>query len=78
MASNIAGNNELVVPGINGYLVPSGDVMALQNSLQFILSDQDMQRNMGIASRERVVQFYSWTSMADQYLKLIQEIVEHE
>ena len=76
VASNIAGNEELVTPGINGFLVPSGDARALTNSLREILSNPEQQHKMGAASRERVVQSYTWSGMAEQYLALIQEILE--
>jgi glycosyltransferase involved in cell wall biosynthesis len=75
MASDIAGNEELVESRVNGMLVPPGDVQALQNSLREILSKPEKQQEMGIASRKRVEDTYTWSVMADRYLDIMNNLV---
>jgi len=76
IASAIAGNEELVLPGINGMLAPSGDWQALRNSLRELLPTPEQRRKMGAASRQRAASSYTWSASADRYLALLENIVE--
>jgi len=49
---------DLVADGVNGFVVPAGDVEALAQALTSVLSDRDRIRRMGEASRERIA---DWT-----------------
>jgi glycosyltransferase involved in cell wall biosynthesis len=74
VASCIAGNEELVVDGETGYLVPSEDVESLQAALQRLLSDAALREQMGSASRQYVEANYSWESTAQQYALLLEKV----
>jgi glycosyltransferase involved in cell wall biosynthesis len=67
IASCIAGNEELVVDGETGYLVPSENIGSLQAALEKLLSDSGLREHMGVASRQYVESNYSWESTAQQY-----------
>ena len=74
VASCISGNEELVVDGDTGYLVPSEDVEALQTALKQLLSDPALREQMGRASRQYVEVHYSWESTAQQYALLLEKV----
>ena len=74
VASCIAGNEELVVDGETGYLVPSEDIEALQNALKKLLDDAGLRQQMGLAARRRVEESYSWESTAKQYALLLEKV----
>ena len=74
VASCVAGNEELVIDGETGYLVPSEDVEALQVALKRLLLDPALREQMGMASRERVEANYSWESTAQQYALLLEKV----
>ena len=74
IASCIAGNEELVVDGKTGYLVPSEDVEALQVALKKMLVDPAQREQMGRASRQHVQANYSWESTAQQYALLLEKV----
>jgi glycosyltransferase involved in cell wall biosynthesis len=74
VASCISGNEELVVDGETGYLVPSEDVEALQTALKQLLSDPALREQMGRASRQYVEVHYSWESTAQQYALLLEKV----
>jgi glycosyltransferase involved in cell wall biosynthesis len=74
VASCIAGNEELVLNGETGYLVPSEDIERLQAALKKILSDAAAREHMGAASRQRVEANYSWESTAQQYALLLEKV----
>jgi glycosyltransferase involved in cell wall biosynthesis len=76
VATAIAGNEELILPGINGLLVAPENPQALQKSLRELLSDPEQLKKMGAASRQRVAASYTWEATADQYLALLENILE--
>ncbi len=47
VASDIPGCRQVVVNGINGYLVPPGDIKALAQAISHIVQDPDMRARMG-------------------------------
>ena len=74
IASCIAGNEELVIDGETGFLVPSEDVQVLQSALKKLLSDPALREKMGRASRQHVEANYSWESTAQQYALLLEKV----
>ena len=74
IASCIAGNEELVVDGETGYLVPSEDIEALRTALRKLLSEPASREPMGNASRQYVEENYSWESTAQQYALLLEKV----
>ena len=73
VASDISGNEELVVNGETGILFPSEDAEALEASLRDLLADGARRIEMGEAGRKRVEESYSWRRAAVEYLKLLEE-----
>ena len=67
VATEIAGNDELVLDGETGRLVPTEDPDALRESLRGMLSDPRLCERMGHAARCRVEQRYLWVDVARQY-----------
>lgn len=74
IATCIAGNEELVVEGHTGYLVPAEDIENLQDALKKILNDSALREQMGEAARRRVEETYSWESTAQQYALLLEKV----
>jgi len=74
IASRIAGNEELLVDGETGILVPSEDVNALRDAIRKLLTDPSLRQQMGQASRRRVEEHYSWENTAKQYALLLERI----
>ncbi len=75
VATRIAGNEELVVNGETGALVPTEDVESLRESLRPLLVDAKMRERMGRASRQRVEQSFSWDRVVEQYQKILEDAV---
>jgi glycogen synthase len=73
IATRIAGNEELVIPGETGLLVPSEDTAALKNALAELIADAARREQMGKAARRHVEQHYTWSQIARKYLTLMQE-----
>jgi glycosyltransferase involved in cell wall biosynthesis len=74
IATCIAGNEELVVNGETGFLVPSEDAKALGIAIRKLLTDTALRQHMGLASRRRVEENYSWENTAQQYANLLEKV----
>lgn len=75
IASHIAGNEELVVPGETGMLVPANDVAALRQALGALIPDGVQRAAMGAAGRKRVAEHYTWDQSAVAYQRLLEQAV---
>lgn len=76
VATRIAGNEELQVDGETGRLVPPEDVAALQAALAELIADPAARRRLGAAARKHVEGRYSWRSVANAYLELLQQAAQ--
>lgn len=74
VATRIAGNEELVVEDETGLLVPTESVGELRDALRKILSNPNLRKQMGLASRRRVEENYSWKKVAEQYKICLEKI----
>lgn len=75
VATNLEGFRESVVDGKNGYLVPDHDPLSLAKSIQQILSDDHIRKQMGYFSHNLSQSIYSWQNIA-KATKSIYEKVE--
>lgn len=75
VATRVAGSEELVTNGENGYLVKPADEDSLAEALATLVSDADMRRRMAKASLARAAE-YDWTRIARRYLDLYEEILK--
>ncbi len=67
IASNIGGNNEVVVHGRNGFLFELNDRDGLGRRMREVMSSRDI-RELGARAREEVLERFSWRSSAQQIL----------
>ena len=74
VASEIAGNEELVLPNQTGILFTSEDQNGLRQGLERLLSNAELRQQMGAAGRRRVESEYTWDKVAREYTSLISKI----
>jgi glycosyltransferase involved in cell wall biosynthesis len=70
VATAVGGNAEIVRDGVNGKLVPAGDVLALAASITNVLQSPGRVASMGDAGRSWVLREGSFTTMSGRYLEL--------
>ena len=68
--SDLSGASEMVSNEVNGFIYPPGDVEALTASLER-LKDKDFRQQCGRRGRGIVVERFSSSVMADQYVRVI-------
>ena len=59
IGSNIGGIRDQIIDGENGFLVPPGGVDALRNSMERLISDDQLRMHMGENARRRARNFFA-------------------
>ncbi len=76
IASRIAGNEELVVPGETGLLVETENVEQLRQVLRQLIPNHQARKSMGDKARRRVESLYGWDKVGAQYLEILSQAAE--
>ena len=66
---------ELIQHGVNGLLVPPGDVSALAGAIVDLCTDQELRIRLGAAARTSVLERFTADVMVQNYEALIGDIV---
>ncbi len=74
VASNIPGNDELVIDGETGFLVPVGDTKLLASRINRLLDEPDLSRRFGQAGQARVRDQFSVEAMVESHVQLYRDI----
>lgn len=70
IASRAGGIPEMLTDGVEGLLVPVGDVSAMAGGLERLLTDEVFRRQIGPAARLRAERQFGIAPMMDAYLRL--------
>lgn len=76
VATAVGGISEQVEEGVTGYLVPSGDSMAMAARVQQMLSDNDLRHHFGVEAAESARRRFDMNQQVDAYLDWYGEILE--
>ncbi len=74
VVTDTGGSSELVHSGVNGFVIPWGDVPMLTEALDRLVQDQLLRTAMGRASRVTAERF-SWPTITREYLDVCEEVV---
>jgi glycosyltransferase involved in cell wall biosynthesis len=77
IASRVGGLPEAVLDGVNGLLIPPGDVPALIAAMRRLLDDPVLRRRFGAAGRARVLAEFSVDEMVNDHLVVYRSVVQH-
>ena len=71
-----AGPDEIITDGVDGLLVPSGDVHALAEKLMVLMTDENLRRRLGQQARQ-TAQRYEMTTIANQWIALFEKVIKN-
>ncbi len=74
VASNIPGNDELVIDGETGFLVPVGDTKLLAARINRLLDEPDLSRRLGEAGQTRVRDQFGVEKMVQSHVQLYRDL----
>ena len=75
IASNVGGVNELVQDGVNGFLIPRGNISELVEKLKYILDHKELIKFMGEASRKIYEEEYTADRMNQKILSVYNDVI---
>ncbi len=78
LTTPVGGIPELVTDGIDGMLVPPGDIEALAGALESLVNDPELRRAIGRAARSRAGDFDSgrwFAALIDEWTRLVRPAV---
>jgi len=75
IATDIAGNRDMVVDGVTGYLVPVGDRFEFARRAHWLLDDEALRRKLGAAGQKRVLRKFTVAHMVERHANLYRELV---
>lgn len=76
IASNISGNNEMVIDGECGLLFPSKDTKALSQAIHRIFDDRNLRERLGQNAISRIQHFLNLQTTIEKTKKLYDELIE--
>jgi glycosyltransferase involved in cell wall biosynthesis len=74
VATTVGGIPSAITHGVEGFLMPPGDVPALSRALRLLLGDDALRRNMGDAAYGRVAREFSTSVVLPKLESLYQEL----
>ena len=75
VASRVGGLTELVEDQVTGYLVPAGDVDALVERLETLITDPELRQTMGRKGSERVRTAHSAETMVEMIHEVYSQLL---
>lgn len=76
ITSNSVGCKETVVDGENGFLIKPKDVVALTEKLDLLISNADLRKSMGQASRRYAEKYFDIEVVKDRHLDIYNELLD--
>ena len=76
VATDVQGCREVVIPGVNGYLVPTEDPTALASRLEQLLLQPELREQMGLSGRRLIEENYSDQIVTKQILSIYRGLLD--
>ena len=75
IATNVGGNNDLVIEQKTGFLVPVNDIDALTEKMKTYLENKELIQLHGCAARSRIEKDFSIKKMVSSYMQIYQKVL---
>lgn len=75
VCSRVGGIPDLIVDGVNGYLVEPANPQALADKISILLKDKGLRTEMGKQGRSFVIDNFSWEAKAKELVKVYRSLI---
>lgn len=76
VVTDVGGNSEAVLDGINGFVVPAKSPRTLADALIKLLNNKSILESFGIESRKRIENYFTIEMMKESYEKMYIELIK--
>jgi glycosyltransferase involved in cell wall biosynthesis len=74
IVSSKTGAADLVKPGHNGYVIPSGDIEMLKTHLLTLYEQPERRRSMGVLARQTIAEGFTWTHYGERLVRYLRSL----
>lgn len=74
VATKETGAGDIITSGVEGEIVPAGDIVALRDALDRLASNPKLASRMGAAAHKRVSRGFDWESYGGRAMKVYEEL----
>jgi glycosyltransferase involved in cell wall biosynthesis len=78
VATDVDGNNELIINGENGILIPPHNPEKMAEAICLLLNNKELRDKYSINGRRTITELYDWDKIAEKYIQLYQKIMNHQ
>jgi glycosyltransferase involved in cell wall biosynthesis len=75
IATRVGFAEEHIINGVNGFLVPRGDVKEIANKVLLLLSDEDLRLKIGARAREYAEKNFDWNKIANMWYSIYSKLI---
>jgi len=76
VATNVGGNQEMMVDGKTGFLVQQGSDQQLIDKLSLLLEDNDLAKKMGVEGRKFIEDTFNWELVTKNFIKTVESYLK--
>jgi len=78
ITTDATGCRDMVENGINGFIVPKGNVATLAEKMQLLMDDFDLKEKMGLASRRLAEEHYDEDKINAKIVSIITHCINEK
>jgi len=76
IATNVGGNQEMMVDGKTGFLVQQGNHEQLIDKLSLLLEDKELAKKMGNEGRKFIEEAFNWELVTKNFIKIVESYLK--
>ena len=76
IATNVGGNQEMMIDGKTGFLVQQGNHEQLIDKLSLLLEDKELAKKMGNEGRKFIEETFNWELVTKNFIKIVESYLK--
>ena len=76
VATNVGGNQEMMIDSKTGFLVQQGSHEQLIDKLSLLLEDKELAKKMGNEGRKFVEETFNWELVTKNFIKVVESYLK--